>query len=547
MRGSLVIRAALGLCLAGFLALAAFILAHAIDEREQGRYARDLRRLQTLDSGLNEAVLKARSGLLPQYDPLVAAFCELHRLRDALRRAPAFLPRGSADRLGVELGAYEKALTRKEDLVETFKTENSVVQTSLLYFPVLATSLIDRAHAAGDRAGFSERVRTLSSALMLFETVGDEDAKARVLRAQEELRSALDAAKALGLDRDTAVAIAHARVIVERKPTVDELVREVLSVPSFAAAARAEETYTALHHAALGRAVAQKQLLFALALGVIVLGLTEVILFMRRSALALGRAKDELSLAHEALAVEHEKERLRGELRNRFITMTSHEFRTPLTGIVSSAELLASFGERWDAEHRLDHVERIRKAAGTMERMLEDVLTIGRAEAGVLRPSPSPIRLDEFCRALVETLEHSTNRSHALRYTFLGDPDVTMDERLLQHVLGNLLGNAVKYSAPGTEIRFAVRTTAEECLFSVHDQGLGIPAEEIPTLFTSFSRASNAQHLPGTGLGLAVVKRALDVQKGTITVESELGRGTTFHVSIPRRLATLETTLTPPA
>ncbi|HWP06077.1 MAG TPA: DAHL domain-containing protein [Polyangiaceae bacterium] len=545
MNGGLGLRVTLGLCLAGFVALAAFILAHAIDDHEQARYARDLRRLQTLDSGLNEAVLKARSGLLTQYDPLVAALRELHRLRGALRKAPAFLPPRSADELAAALDAYDKTLTRKDELIEAFKSENSVVQTSLLYFPVIATSLIDRAHAKGDRGGFSERIRTLSAALMLFETVAEEDAKARVLRAQEELRSALDTATALELERDTLVAIAHARVIVERKPPVDGLVREVLSVPSFAAAARVEERYTALYHGALARAVAQKQLLFALALGVIVLGLTEVILFMRRSALALGRAKDELSLAHDALAVEHEKERLRGELRNRFITMTSHEFRTPLTAIVSSAELLESFGERWDAEHRLDHVQRIKKAAGTMERMLEDVLTIGRAEAGVLRPSPSPIRLDEFCRALVETLEHSTNRSHSFRYTFLGDPDVTMDERLLQHVLGNLLGNAVKYSPLGSEIRFAVRTTADLCLFSVHDQGLGIPSAEIPTLFTSFSRASNAQHLPGTGLGLAVVKRALDVQQGTITVESELGRGTAFHVSIPRRLQNVETTLTP--
>jgi signal transduction histidine kinase len=208
--------------------------------------------------------------------------------------------------------------------------------------------------------------------------------------------------------------------------------------------------------------------------------------------------------------------------------------------------MLEQFGERWDAERRLDHVQRMRTAAGTMKRMLEDVLMIGRAEAGVLRASPSPIRLDEFCKHLVETLEHSTKKSHAIRYTFLGDPDVTMDERLLQHVLGNLLGNAVKYSAPGSELRFDVRTTAEECRFTVEDRGMGIPSEEIPKLFMSFSRASNAQHLPGTGLGLAVVKRALDVQRGTITVESELAHGTTFKVTIPRRLTSVETTLTPP-
>ena len=546
MSGSVLLRVALGLCLASFLALTTFIVRHAIDEGEQARYAHELRRLQTLDSGLNEAVLRARSGLLLQYDPLVAALGELHRLEAALRQAPRFFPKSAADELSARLADWSRALKQKEGLIETFKMENSVLQTSLHYFPVLATRIIDRSRAAGDVTAFAARVQNLSSALMLFEAGGDADATGRVVRAQEDVRGALDAAKRVGLERDAEVAVAHARVIVERKPTVDTQVRLMLAAPSFQAALRAEETYSAHYRAALNRSVVQKQLLFALALGIVVLGLTEVILSIRRAALALSRVTDELRVANEALAEEHEKERLRGELRNRFVAMTSHEFRTPLTAIVSSAELLESFGERWDAERRLDHVQRVRQAAGTMQRMLEDVLMIGRAEAGGLRPSPSPIRLDEFCRRLVEALEHSTKKSHVIRYTFLGDPDVTMDERLLQHVLGNLLGNAVKYSTPGSEIHFGVRTTADECFFSVQDHGLGIPPEEMPKLFTSFSRATNAQHLPGTGLGLAVVKRALDVQQGTVTVESELGRGTTFHVAIPRRLATADITLTPP-
>jgi signal transduction histidine kinase len=543
--GAVILRTALGLSFAGFIALAAFILKHAIDDGEQARYAHDLRRLQTLESGLNEAVLEARSGLLTQYDPLVAAVGELHRLEGVLRQPPRFLPKHAVAELGSQIGTYTKLLKAKEELIETFKMENSVVQTSLHYFPVIATSIIDRARSGHDGESFAAKLQNLSSALMLFEAGGEANAMDRVLHAQEEVRAAFDAAKGLGLERDAMVAIAHARVIVERKPRVDALVRELLVVRSPEAARRVEETYSAHYRTAVDRAVVYKQLLFALVLAIVVLGLTEVILSIRRVALALAKVTDDLRVANDALAEEHEKERLRGELRNRFIAMTSHEFRTPLTAIVSSAELLESFGERWDAERRLDHVQRMRKAAATMQRMLEDVLMIGRAEAGVLRPSPSPIRLDEFCKRLVETVEHSTNKSHAIHYTFLGDPEVTMDDRLLQHVLGNLLGNAVKYSTPGSEIRFAVRTTTEECLFSVQDHGLGIPAEEMPKLFTSFSRAANAQHLPGTGLGLAVVKRALDVQQGTIAVESELGHGTTFRVVIPRSVANADITLTP--
>jgi signal transduction histidine kinase len=172
------------------------------------------------------------------------------------------------------------------------------------------------------------------------------------------------------------------------------------------------------------------------------------------------------------------------------------------------------------------------------------VLVIGRAEAGVLRASPSPIRLDEFCKRLVETLEHSSKQSHAIHYTFLGDPDVTLDERLLQHVLGNLLANAIKYSAPGSDVRFDVRTSGEECQFVVKDAGIGIPLADLPRLFMSFSRGSNTENVAGTGLGLAVVKKALDVQHGSIRVETELGRGTAFFVTIPRRLTNIDTTLT---
>ena len=171
-----------------------------------------------------------------------------------------------------------------------------------------------------------------------------------------------------------------------------------------------------------------------------------------------------------------------------------------------------------------------------MWRMLDDILIIGRAEAGVLRASPAQLNLDEFCRRLVESLEHSSSRSHCIRYTFDGDPRVTLDERLLSEVVGNLLGNALKYSPPGSDVNFDVHTTDDTCRISVRDQGIGIPPGEQSRLFESFFRASNADQIKGSGLGLAVVKKALDVQNGTIEVESQLGRGSKFTVYIPRNL-----------
>ncbi len=542
MRTSRVLRVVLALLVAAFAGLSLYAFEHEVDDAEHGRYVHDLKRLQTLDTGLDKAVLRSRSGLLPQYDPLVNGLAELHRLRAALARVPGYVAGENQRELQRRLDEWAAALAHKDELIEAFKTENSVVQTSLHYFPLVATSVIDRTRGKRAGADLAARVQALSTAVMLFET--EPEAAARVRSALDDLREH-DVATALGLDRDVGVAVAHARVILERKPGVDAAVQAILAEPTARRALRAEESYAGLHFAAADASLARKQWLFALALAVVVLGLTEVILGVRRSALALEKVTQELTVANAALAVEHEKERQLGELRNRFVAMTSHEFRTPLTAIVSSAELLQSFGAHWDSERRVDHLERIRLAAGTMQRMLEDVLVIGRAEAGGLRASPSPIRLDEFCKRLVETLEHSSKKSHEIRYTFLGDPDVTMDERLLQHVLGNLLSNALKYSPPGSEVRFDVRTSGDECQFSVKDAGIGIPSADLPKLFMSFSRASNTENVPGSGLGLAVVKKALDVQHGTIKVESELGRGTLFQVTIPRRLGNIDTTLTP--
>ncbi|HEX3855459.1 MAG TPA: sensor histidine kinase, partial [Polyangiaceae bacterium] len=117
------------------------------------------------------------------------------------------------------------------------------------------------------------------------------------------------------------------------------------------------------------------------------------------------------------------------------------------------------------------------------------------------------------------------------------DPRVTLDERLLSEVVGNLLSNALKYSAPGSHVQFDVVASEALCRFSIEDQGIGIPEAELPQLFESFFRASNVDQIKGSGLGLAVVKKALDVQGGTITVTSKLGIGTQFVVQVPRNLA----------
>ena len=202
---------------------------------------------------------------------------------------------------------------------------------------------------------------------MLFDTSADAESTARVLGAQLDLSTAKQAARELQLDHELELILAHSRIILERKPIADGLVHQILAVPLSRMALALEEAYSMHYRSATDRALVLRQILFGLALATVVLGLTDVILRIRRSALALEIATGELRLANAALAREREKERQLGELKTRFVAMTSHEFRTPLSVIVSSTELLENYSDRWDTERRLDHLERIRSAAAAWD------------------------------------------------------------------------------------------------------------------------------------------------------------------------------------
>jgi signal transduction histidine kinase len=536
MSASRILRGSLLTLLLGFLVVLSYSALHSVDYVEEAAYARDLRRVQAATAELNERVLRSRAALMAQYDPLVHALSDLRRLHQQLRRVPAFLGGEAASDLRRQLDASERELRHKDELVEAFKTQNSVLQNSLRYFPVLANLTIDRAHLKPGGDVVASRIQALISAIMLFDTEADTESTARVLAAQSDLATAEPAAQTLELERDVELILAHSKIILEQKPMADWSVRQILAVPLPKLALQLEESYSRHYRSATQRALVLRQALFGLALASVALGLTEIILRIRRSASALELATTELRAANLALAREREKERQLGELKTQFVSMTSHEFRTPLSVVLSSTELLESYGDGWERQRRQDHWDRIRAAASSMRRMLDDILIIGRAEAGVLRALPAQMNLDEFSRHLVEGLEHSTARSHCIGYTFEGDPRVTLDERLLSEVVGNLLSNALKYSEPGSQVQFSVVASDELCRFSIEDQGIGIPEHELPRLFESFFRAGNVDQIKGSGLGLAVVKKALDVQGGTITVTSKLGIGTRFVVQVPRNL-----------
>ena len=234
-----------------------------------------------------------------------------------------------------------------------------------------------------------------------------------------------------------------------------------------------------------------------------------------------------------------EKEREISELKSRFIAIASHEFRTPLTSILLCCEFLSSHHHKLAEETKQRHFQQIKSSVKHLNQVLEDVLIVGRVQAGKLQFNPAPLPLVNFCFDVVEQLQFSAGDRYNLNFVSQCSYNVTtknlplMDEKLLRHILTNLLSNAIKYSPQGGNIQFNLICDDDSVIFRIQDQGIGIPKEEQAELFTSFFRCSNIGKLPGTGLGLTIVKNAVELHGGQINVESEVDIGTTFTVILP--------------
>ncbi|TQE95585.1 MAG: PAS domain S-box protein, partial [Spiribacter salinus] len=228
------------------------------------------------------------------------------------------------------------------------------------------------------------------------------------------------------------------------------------------------------------------------------------------------------------------KERELSELKTQFISMTSHEFRTPLGTILASAELLERYGERWEHARQVTHLHRIQSAVHTMRDLLDDVLVIGRSDAGKLAMRPERIQPAKLISAIVEEVRHNAGHEHTLLLDTAEAPAAAVaDARLIRHACTNPLSNAVKYSHPGSTIRVRVWAAEEALHVTVADNGIGIPEEDREHLFDSFHRAKNVGNAAGTGLGLAIVQRAVAAHHGQVDFHTEVGTGSTFHITLP--------------
>lgn len=228
------------------------------------------------------------------------------------------------------------------------------------------------------------------------------------------------------------------------------------------------------------------------------------------------------------------KEKELNALKSRFVSMASHEFRTPLSTILSSAELVEMYQNTEQHPKRLRHIDRIKAAVGNLNDILNDFLSLSRLEEGKLDAQIEALNLTSFLREMEDEVNLLLKKGQKLNFpTLIEDWTIHTDPKLLRNILLNLLSNASKYSSEEQTIHLKVEKAESAIIFAIKDEGMGIPKEDQKHLFTRFFRAHNVENIKGTGLGLHIVERYLDLLGGQIEFTSEMGQGSVFRISLP--------------
>lgn len=244
------------------------------------------------------------------------------------------------------------------------------------------------------------------------------------------------------------------------------------------------------------------------------------------------RKKMEVQLRH---MLEHEMQL--SELKSRYVAMAAHDLRNPLAAIHTAVDIIEKYPDRLAEEQRRAKYDGIRRSIDVMLQLLNDILTVGQAESGRLKFEPGSLDLIAFCQTLAAEVQQAAGSGQQIRLSHQGACDrVHMDAKLLRHILGNLLSNALKYSPADSTVICDIQCESSVITFRIQDQGIGIPQADQAQLFEAFHRAGNVGSTPGTGLGLAIVKQSVVRHGGTITFESEEGLGTAFTVILPQTL-----------
>lgn len=252
--------------------------------------------------------------------------------------------------------------------------------------------------------------------------------------------------------------------------------------------------------------------------------------------LILKEALQKLEESQTELSEALDKERQLNEIKSRFVSMASHEFRTPLSTVLSSASLLAKYTKTEDQEKRDRHIGRIRDAVKNLNDILEDFLSLGKLDEGKVHAVPAPFDIKDFTEETIDDVRGLLKNGQNVNFTHEGPTVINSDKKLLKNILLNLVSNAIKFSPDDCDINVSSKVADGQVNIRVEDKGIGISEEDQQHLFSSFFRGKNATNIQGTGLGLHIVKRYLDLLGGDLELKSSLNVGTTITIVIPVNL-----------
>lgn len=243
-----------------------------------------------------------------------------------------------------------------------------------------------------------------------------------------------------------------------------------------------------------------------------------------------------LENAKDNVSKSLEKEKELNQLKSQFVSMASHEFRTPLGSIQLSAALINKYAEKRDTEGILKHTHKIKNSVDLLTNILNDFLSLDRLEGGFIHANFKEFNLVKFSEEIIEEMQPMAKQNQNIVYQHTGNHGtVFLDPHLLKNAIINLISNAIKYSGENTFIEFNTAITEEQCIIEVKDNGIGIPEADQKHLLEPFFRANNTGKIPGTGLGLNIVKQYAHLMNGEITWESKLNHGTVFMLTFDQR------------
>lgn len=249
--------------------------------------------------------------------------------------------------------------------------------------------------------------------------------------------------------------------------------------------------------------------------------------------LVLKEALHELEVSRDELSQALENEKGLNELKSRFISTASHEFRTPLSTILSSVSLIQKYTSSEDQDKRERHILKVKNAVSGLTEILNDFLSLGKLEEGKMAAKPALHDIYLLIKEVVSDINSIVRSDQTISYS-QGSFEMMVDRQLLRNVMFNLLSNAIKFSPEGAVIDVIITVNDSDVVIAVKDQGIGISEADMRNLFGRFFRAANAVAIPGTGLGLNIVTKYLELMQGTITCKSELNVGSTFYIYLPK-------------